>query len=94
MPVSKPSASIELPDGVILPPCDLESDEPELESDLHREQIELLLACLKWYWRHRDDFYATGNLTIYFSEDQITSRDFRGPDFFVVMGTHNQPRKS
>ena len=64
------------------------------ESDLHREQIELLLACLKWLWQERNDYYATGNLTIYYSEDHITTRDFRGPDFFVVLGTQNHPRRS
>ncbi len=81
-------------EDIIIPPCDLWSDEPELESDLHRDQIELLLACLKWWWRDRTDFYATGNLTIYFSPEHITTRDFRGPDFFVVLGTENRPRKS
>lgn len=81
-------------ENIIIPPCDLESDEPELESDLHRDQIELLLACLKWYWRSRNDFYATGNLTIYYSEDRITTREFRGPDFFVVLGCNNRPRRS
>jgi Uma2 family endonuclease len=80
--------------SIIIPPCDLESDEPELESDLHRDQIELLLACLKWYWRSRDDFYATGNLTIYYSQERITTREFRGPDFFVVLGCKNHPRSS
>ena len=81
-------------ESIIIPPCDLWSDEPPLESDRHRDQIELLLACLKWWWRERSDFYATGNLTIYFSPEHITTRDFRGPDFFVVLGTENRPRKS
>jgi len=81
-------------EDIIIPPCDMLSDEPPLESDLHRDQIELLLACLKWWWRERTDFYATGNLTIYFSPEHITTRDFRGPDFFVVLGTENRPRKS
>ncbi len=82
------------PENIIIPPCDLWSDEPPLESDLHREQIELLLACLKWLWQERNDYYATGNLTIYYSEENITTRDFRGPDFFVVLGTDNHPRRS
>ncbi|MBE9176963.1 Uma2 family endonuclease [Oculatella sp. LEGE 06141] len=85
---------MELESGVIIPPCDLWSDEPPLESDWHREQIELLLACLKQHWRERSDFYASGNLTIYFSPDQIKSRDFKGPDFFVVLGATPEPRKS
>lgn len=71
-----------------------ESNEPELDSDLHRQQIELLLACLYWWWRERRDFYATGNLTIFYNPDQQITRDFRGPDFFVVLGVDPRPRKS
>ncbi|MCP2729453.1 Uma2 family endonuclease [Limnofasciculus baicalensis] len=82
------------PEDIIIPSGDLWSDEPELESDLHRDQIELLLNCLKWWWHNRTDFYASGNLSIYFSPEQITTRDFRGPDFFVVLGVENRPRKS
>ncbi|NJP11813.1 MAG: Uma2 family endonuclease [Leptolyngbyaceae cyanobacterium RU_5_1] len=81
-------------EDVRLPPCDLWSDEPPLESDLHRDQIELLLACLKWWWQDRTDFYASGNLTIYFSEEHITTRDFRGPDFFVALDSDPHPRRS
>ncbi|RMG07833.1 MAG: Uma2 family endonuclease [Cyanobacteria bacterium J055] len=93
-PTAEDIAAFAEAEGIIIPPCDLESDEPELESDLHRDQIELLLACLKWWWRERTDFYATGNLTIYYREDRITTREFRGPDFFVVLGTENRPRRS
>ena len=71
---------------VSLPPTDLWSDEPPLKSDLHREQIDLLIRLLKWWWRERDDVYVAGNLTIYYNERQLKSRDFRGPDFFAVMG--------
>lgn len=83
-----------LSEDIIIPPCDLWSDEPPLESDIHRDQIEILLACLKWWWRERSDFYASGNLTIYYSSEDITTRDFRGPDFFLVLGAENRPRKS
>jgi Uma2 family endonuclease len=76
------------------PPSDLWSDEPPLESDLHREQIDLLIRLLKWWWRDRQDFYVSGNLTIYFNERQLKSRDFRGPDFFLVLGTEKKDRKS
>jgi Uma2 family endonuclease len=79
---------------VVIPPCDLSSDEPPLETDLHLRQIILLIQTLEYLWRDRRDFYATGNLTIYFNEDHIKSRDFRGPDFFVVLGTERKPRKS
>ena len=79
---------------IVVPPCDLWSDEPPLESDLHRQQMDLLIDSLEWWWHERDDFYASGNLTIYYNPDQIKSRDFRGPDFFVVLGTERRPRKS
>jgi Uma2 family endonuclease len=81
-------------DDSVLPPSDLWSDEPPLESDLHRKQIDLLIRLLEWLWRERQDFYASGNLTVYFNPEQIKSRDFRGPDFFVVLGTERKPRKS
>jgi Uma2 family endonuclease len=80
--------------GILLPPCDLSSDEPPLETDLHFQQIVLLLECLQWLWRDRADFYASANSTIYFSEKQLRSRDFRGPDFFVVLGVERRLRKS
>ncbi|KAF3885125.1 MULTISPECIES: Uma2 family endonuclease [Nostocales] len=79
---------------VVFPPGDLYSDEPPLETELHLRQIILLLICLEWLWRDRNDFYAAGNLTIYYSPRQLKSEDFRGPDFFVVLGTQRKTRKS
>jgi Uma2 family endonuclease len=81
-------------EDIVVPPTDLWSDELPLESDLHRQQMELLINCLEWWWHDRNDFYASGNLTIYFNQDHIKSRDFRGPDFFVVLGTERKPRRS
>lgn len=86
--------SQELPEDVIFPPGDLYSDEPPLESELHLRQIILLFKCLEWLWRDRNDFYAAGNLTIYYSPRQLKSEDFRGPDFFVVLETDRKTRKS
>ena len=88
---------------VPLPPNDLPSDEPPLESYLHLQQMMLLLNCLDWLWRdgrktgpegHRTDYFAAGNLTIYYNARKLKSKDFRGPDFFVVLGTEKRPRKS
>lgn len=79
---------------IIVPPTDLWSDEPPLESDLHRQQMDLLINSLDWWWKEPTDFYASGNLTIYYNPEQIKTRDFRGPDFFVVLGTERKPRKS
>ncbi|MEH1834640.1 MAG: Uma2 family endonuclease [Nostoc sp.] len=84
----------EVPKDVIFPPGDLYSDEPPLETDLHRLQMTLLIQCLEWLWQNRNKFYAAGNLTIYYSPRQRKSENFRGPDFFVVLGTERKPRKS
>ncbi|MDJ0677081.1 MAG: Uma2 family endonuclease [Calothrix sp. MO_167.B42] len=86
--------SQDITQDVIFPPGDLYSDEPPLETELHLEQIILLLKCLKWLWRDRNDFYAAGNLTIYYSPHQSKSENFRGPDFFVVLNTERKIRKS
>ncbi|NJL91260.1 MAG: Uma2 family endonuclease [Coleofasciculaceae cyanobacterium SM2_1_6] len=70
------------------------SDEPEMESSLHYMQLLLLVTCLEWAWRERDDFFIGANLTVYFSRQQLKNRDFRGPDFFLVKNTTRVPRNS
>jgi Uma2 family endonuclease len=72
----------------------LESVEPEMESSLHYAQLALLVSCLEWLWRDRQDFFIGANLTIYFSRQQLKQHDLRGPDFFLIKGTQNHPRKS
>jgi Uma2 family endonuclease len=79
---------------VTFPPSDLYSDEPPVETELHLEQIMLLIKCLKWLWKDRIDFYAAGNLSIYYSPNQKKNENLRGPDFFVVLGTERKTRKS
>jgi Uma2 family endonuclease len=82
------------PEMVVFPPGNLYSDEPPLESSLHLQQLMLLLKCLNWLWKDRNDYFAGGNLTVYYSPNQKKSEDFRGPDFFVVLGTEKRERRS
>jgi Uma2 family endonuclease len=79
---------------VTCPPTDLWSDEPPLESDLHLQQITILIGCLERLWQQRTNYYASGNLTIYYNEEQLKKRDFCGPDFFVFLDSEKHPRKS
>ncbi|GBF82390.1 Uma2 family endonuclease [Aphanothece sacrum] len=80
---------------IIYPQGEFWSDEPPLETNLHLTQIILLIKCLEWLWQDREDYFATGNLTIYYSPNQKKSEFFRGPDFFVVLGTtRNENRRS
>jgi Uma2 family endonuclease len=83
-----------LHDRLVVPSGDLYSNEPPLESSLHLQQLMLLIQGLDWLWRDRDDYFCAGNLTVYYSPRQKKSEDFRGPDFFVVLGAENRSRKS
>jgi Uma2 family endonuclease len=95
---SPPSVSEEIvnttSDDIQWPPTNLYSDEPPLESDFHRNQINLLIRLLKYWWQDRLDFYISGNLTVYYSTQQLKKRDFRGPDIFVVLGAEKKDRCS
>jgi Uma2 family endonuclease len=87
-------ATLDISAEITCPPTDLWSDEPPLESDLHLQQITILISCLELLWQERNDYYASGNLTIYYNEEQLKKRDFCGHDFFVVLDTEKRPRKS
>jgi Uma2 family endonuclease len=73
---------------------ELFSDEPEMESTQHYQQLALLVSHLEWCWRERNDFFIGANLTVYYSHQQLRHRDFRGPDFFLVRNTEHLPRNS
>ncbi|NJK29967.1 MAG: Uma2 family endonuclease [Acaryochloris sp. SU_5_25] len=90
---SPQSISEDTPDEIKLP-TNLYSDEPPLETDFHREQIDLLIRLLKYWWCDRPDFYISGNLTVYYNEQQFKKRDFRGSDIFVVLGAEKKNRRS
>ncbi|AFZ31281.1 protein of unknown function DUF820 [Gloeocapsa sp. PCC 7428] len=76
------------------PPTDLLSNEPPLETYRHLRQLIVLLTSLERLWQNRQDFFAGGNLSIYYSIRQIKSEDVKGPDFFVVLNTERKERKS
>jgi Uma2 family endonuclease len=57
-----------------------------LESNWQRAQMNLLIELINIYWADRTDFYAGGNMFIYYSPNRLKTEDGRGPDFFVVKG--------
>jgi Uma2 family endonuclease len=91
---SPPSVGDEVADDIALLPTNLYSDEPALETDFHRNQIDLLIRLLKYWWQDRPDFYISGNLTVYYNKQQLKSREFRGPDIFIVLGAEKKDRRS
>ncbi|MCS6793249.1 MAG: Uma2 family endonuclease [Oscillatoriaceae bacterium SKYG93] len=69
-----------------MPPTDLIFDDGEpLETNRHRIAINVLIRSLQQAWSRRNDFYTGGNMFIYYSSEQVRNKDFRGPDFFVVL---------
>ncbi|MBC8124017.1 MAG: Uma2 family endonuclease [Gemmatimonadaceae bacterium] len=71
---------------VPMPPTDLIFDDGvPLESKRHRTAMNTLIRSLDHAWLERDDYFAGGNMFIYYSSEQALNRDFRGPDFFAVL---------
>ncbi|MGI0489402.1 Uma2 family endonuclease [Pantanalinema rosaneae CENA516] len=69
-----------------LPPTDLIFDDGEpLESNRHRIAMNVLIRSLQQGFCDRTDFFAGGNMFVYYSRHQAMNRDFRGPDFFVTL---------
>jgi Uma2 family endonuclease len=76
----------------ILPKVELlETDGVPMESAWHRLAMTLLLEVVSFHFRHRDDYFAGGNMFIYYSEEQARTRSYRGPDFFYVNGVPRTP---
>ena len=72
-------------------PCD---DGEPMETQRHRDQMNVLVDSLWDHTRDRDDVYVAGNMAVYFSETQARRQDFRAPDFFAVLDTHRHERRS
>jgi Uma2 family endonuclease len=69
-----------------LPPTDLIFDDGEsLETNQHRVAMNVLIRSYQQHRAEQTDFYVGGNMFIYYSSTQAKNRDFREPDFFVVL---------
>jgi Uma2 family endonuclease len=86
--VIEPEVVVPLPNVTLV-----ETDGVPLESYWHVLQIGLLIDLLSYWFRGRDDYFAGGNMFIYFSEEQARNRDYRGPDFFYVNGAPRLPMR-
>jgi Uma2 family endonuclease len=71
--------------------CD---DGEPMDTPRHRDGMILLIETLDLHWADRTDYYAGGNMFLYFSMLQTKRNDFRGPDVFVVLGTERRERKA
>jgi Uma2 family endonuclease len=83
--------------GISLPPTqrDLPYDDGEpMESQRHKAQMELLIDGMEVWLEGRDDGYVGGNMFVYYSLAQLKNQDFKGPDFFTVLGVPKGERLS
>ncbi|MBD1928551.1 Uma2 family endonuclease [Trichocoleus sp. FACHB-90] len=82
---------------VTLPPTQAElpyDDGIPMESQRHKVQMDLLIDTLLPWLGERSDGYVGGNMFVYFSMEQVRNKDFRGPDFFAVLGVPKRERLS
>ncbi|MCT7952623.1 Uma2 family endonuclease [Ancylothrix sp. C2] len=77
-----------------LPPTDLIFDDGEpLESNRHRIGMNVLIRSLLVAFADRNDYFSGGNMFIYYSTEQVRNKDFRGPDFFVVLNVDGSKQR-
>jgi Uma2 family endonuclease len=69
----------------------IDSDGEPLESDWHVLQIGLLRNIVAYHFQGREDYYAAGNMFVYYCVEQARKRHYRGPDFFFVNGASRLP---
>ena len=80
-----------------LPPTQAElpyDDGVPMESARHKAQMDLLIDALIPWLEQREDGYVGGNMFVYYSLAQVRNRDFKGPDFFAVLGVPKGERRS
>ncbi|MBW4694860.1 MAG: Uma2 family endonuclease [Lyngbya sp. HA4199-MV5] len=80
-----------------LPPTQAElpyDDGVPMESARHKTQMDLLIDALIPWLAQRDDGFVGGSMFVYYSLAQVRNQDFKGPDFFAVLGVPKEKRKS
>jgi Uma2 family endonuclease len=83
---------LELPPAPPLPDVELAAeDDQNMETAWHWLCIQLLLDVVAQFLHGREDYYAGGNQFIYFDIEQARNRNFRGPDFYLVLGVPREP---
>ncbi|RCJ39942.1 hypothetical protein A6769_05125 [Nostoc punctiforme NIES-2108] len=80
-----------------LPPTQAElpyDDGIPMESARHKAQMDLLIDALMPWLEEREDGFIGGNMFVYYSLAQVRNKDFKGPDFFAVLGVPKGERRS
>jgi Uma2 family endonuclease len=76
------------------PPTDLIFDDGEpLESNRHRIAMNTLIDSYQNFRGNETNYFTGGNMFIYYSSAQVRNRDYKGPDFFVVLNVDGDPSR-
>lgn len=89
--IAAPDPDVTLPPTQAELPCD---DGEPMETQRHKVQLDLLIDSLLPWLEARDDGYVGGNMFVYYSMAQVRNRDFKGPDYFVVLNVPKGERRS
>jgi Uma2 family endonuclease len=77
-----------------MPPTDLIFDDGEpLESSRHRVAMNVLIRSYRHYCAGRNNFFVGGNMFVYYSSQQVKNKEFKGPDFFIVLDVPSDPSR-
>lgn len=77
-----------------MPPTDLIFDDGEpLESNRHRAAMNALIRSYKHHCAGRNNYFVGGNMFVYYSSQQVRNKEFRGPDFLVVLDVPHNPAR-
>jgi len=87
--MSKRIRSVPTERRVIYPESD---GEPMAETDMHRKLMTNIIEMLENHFRSRPDAYVSGNLLLYYEEDN--PKKSVAPDVFVVMGVEKKGRRT
>ena len=82
---------------VEMPPTQAElpyDDGIPMETQRHKLQLDILIDTIQPWLDQRADGYVGGNMFVYYSLAQLKNQDFRGPDFFAVLGVPKTERLS
>lgn len=87
-------SEVTLTEPVTLPPTQADlpyDDDVPMETQRHKAQMDMLIDTLS-LWLAERDAYVGGNMFVYFSVNQVKNQDFKGPDFFAVLGVPKKER--
>ncbi len=81
--------SLDPRDDLLYPDSD---GRPVAESDFQREPLLYAISALRRWFRDREDVYVTGNMLLYYEQDN--PKGSVAPDVFVVFGAPKHDRRS